>query len=1046
MKLSFSCAPLGFLLATLLLVGPHPRTEAAERTPAATLQYKVAAALQGKAEYEAAAEEWNKFLKEHKADPRCDLAMHHLGVCYLMAKQYDQAQKTLEDVVKTYPKSDVIQATTFHLGLTQYELGRSGKADAYDAAASTLATLLKQFPKGKYTAQALYCRGECFYARNKKETAVAVYNELVEKYPDDKLVADALYALGVTQEELQDWTGAGKTYDTFLKKFPEHALTTEVDMRRGETQFAAGDYKAAAARFAAAAAKKGFAMAGHATLRQAYCLWQMKQHAEAADLFASIPAKFPQSKDIEAANLAGGKCYYLADKYAEARKLLAPVLDAKGEAGLEAAHWTARSLLKEKQPAEALAVVEKALPQLGDSKLAAQLLMDQADATYDIADRRGDSVPLYATVAAKHADDPVAPQALYMAAFAALGKEDYNTALKHATDFLAKYAQHELAVDVTHVAAESNLQLKKFDEAETLFAQLLQKHGKHADAEAWKIRQGLSLQLQKKYKEAIAVLQPLLKQIKTPAAVAEIQYLIGISQVELKEYAAAVKSLQASLAASATWRQADDTLLALAYACGQSDDRAKAKETLRKLIADFPESKLLDRAYYRLGEYSAADGDIGAAVAAYEVLEKWPQSPLLPHALYGLGWAKINQKQYADAEKALDKLVKDFAEHKLVPRARYARGIARQQLGKFEPAIADIRAFLAADPTETEKAEAQYVVGLCQVGSKQHAEAAATFEALLKESPKSSIADKAYYELAWALQSQDKKKEAAAAFAKVAESQPDSPLAVESLYHVAEFAYDSKEYKSAAEKYAAAMKKAGKSDLGEKSAHKLGWARFHQDEFAAAQAAFADQRAQWPNGPFASDAAFMEGECLSKQQKYKEALAAYDAVKKPSSQDFEVLTMLHSAQALGQMKQWKKALDKLAKGAKQYAESNYLPEILFEQARAQQNLGQLAAATKLYEEVIAKTNTEAAARAQFMIGEIEFEQKKHADAVKSYYKVIYGYGYPKWQAEAAYEAGRCFEVLGKKPQAVKQYEELIQKYPESDKAQFAKERLKELEK
>jgi TolA-binding protein len=1035
------------VLSAVLLVGPERPASAAERTPAATLQYNVAAALQGKAEYEAAADEWNKFLKEYKTDPRCDRATHHLGVCYLMAKQYDNAQKTLEGVVKNYPKSDVLEATYFHLGLTQYELGRAGKAASYDAAAGTFAALLKQFPKGKYTAQALFCRGECFYARDKKKEAAAMYDELVEKYPDDKLVLDALYALGVTQEELQDWSGAGKTYDAFLKKFPEHALATEVSMRRGETLFAAGDFKAAAARFAAASAKQGFAMADHATLRQAFCLWQMKQYAEAAELFAAIPAKYPQSKEVEAANLAGGKCYYLADKYAEARKLLAAALEAKGEAGLEAAHWTARSLLKEKQPAEALAVVEKALPKLGGSKLAAQLLMDQADATYDVADRRGDSVALYAAVAAKHPDDPVAPQALYMAGFAALGKEDYNAALKHATDFLAKYAQHELAVDVTHVAAESNLQLSKFEEAEKLFGQLLQKHAGHADAEAWKIRQGLSLQLQKKYKEAIAALQPLLKQIKTPAAVAEINYLIGISQVELKEFAAAVKSLQASLKASSTWRQADEAMLALALALGQSDDRAAANETLRKLIADFPQSKLLDRAHYRLGEYSFTDGDMKAAAAEYALLaDKWPQSPLAPHALYGLGWAKVNEKRYADAEKALDKLVGSSAEHKLVPRARYARGIARQQLGKFEPAIEDVRAFLGADPSETEKAEAQYVIGLCQVGLKKHAEAAATFEALLKDSPKSSIADKAYYELAWALQSQDKKKEAAEAFAKVAEVQPDGPLAAEGLFHVAEAAYDGKEYKTAAEKYAAAFRKAGKSDLGEKAAHKLGWARFHQDDFAAAQEAFAQQQAQWPNGQFASDAAFMEGECLFKQKKYKEALAAYDAVKKPSSRDFEVLTMLHSAQTLGQLKQWKKALDKLAKGAKQHADSSYLPEILFEQARAQQNLGQLSAANALYEEVIAKTNTEVAARAQFMIGEIEFEQKKHADAVKSYYKVIYGYGYPKWQAEAAYEAGRCYEVLGKKPQAVKQYQELVQKYPESDKVQLAKERLKELEK
>ena len=243
MKLSFSCVLLGTLSAALLLLGPDRPALAAERTQAATLQYNVAAALQGKAEYEAAAEEWTKFLKEHKNDPRCDRASHHLGVCYLMSKQYDNAQKTLESVIKTYPKSDVLEATYFHLGLTQYELGRAGKAASYDAAADTFATLLKQFPKGKYTAQALFCRGECFYARDKKKEAAAMYEELVEKYPDDKLVLDALYALGVSQEEVQNWDSAGKTYDLFLKKFPDaraghrsrHAPRRDA-LRRGRLQ------------------------------------------------------------------------------------------------------------------------------------------------------------------------------------------------------------------------------------------------------------------------------------------------------------------------------------------------------------------------------------------------------------------------------------------------------------------------------------------------------------------------------------------------------------------------------------------------------------------------------------------------------------------------------------------------------------------------------------------------------------------------------------------------------------------------------------------
>jgi len=1009
------CARLACLVLAPVLCCLSKGVSAAEKTEAATRQYNVAAALQNRAEYDSAADEWLKFLKEHKADPRCHRAAHYLGVCYLKANKLDLALEQFQTVLKTYPHADLHEATCLHLGITQYTMGQSGKAELYDEAAATFEALLKQYPKGKYLAQALFYRAECFYARGKKKEAVHLYSQFVEKFPNDRLAVDALYALGVSQEEAGDFAAAGKTYDAFLQKFPENPLATEVGMRRGETLLAAKQYKAAAERFAAAAAKPGFPLADHATIRQAACLAQLKQYDEAAALLASVPARFPQSKYLESA--------------------------------VKAAHWAAQDLLKDQKPAESLAFVEKILPAFRQNPLAAQLLMDQADALYEIPERRGESVALYAALAAKYPKDPLAPQALYMAGFTALGQGDYAAALNHVAAFLKAHPDHELAAEVTYVAAESNLQLGKSTDAEKLFDELLEKYPRHADFEAWKVRRAIALQLQKKHDETIAALQPLLKELKTPDVVAEAHYVLGNSQVELKQLDAAAKSFEASLRAAPKWRQADSALLMLARTYGQLQNVPKARASVQKLIADFTGSRLLDQAHYRLAEYSFASGDFKSAAAEYQqVLDKWPDSPLAPHALYGLGWTMVDQKEYAAAEKTLDALVARHADHKLIPRAKYARGIARQQLGNFAAALDDLQAFLAADPSPTEKIDAQYVVGLCLSGLKKPAEAAATFQAIFKEDAKPAIADKVYYELAWALQSQNKEKEAAEAFAKLAEDYPNSPLAAESLYHLGEFAYKGSDFKKAAESYRAALEKAGKADLGEKAAHKLGWAYYRQENYADGQQAFSQQRSDWPDGPLASDAAFMEGECLLKLKKFKEALAAYGQVKSPSSKDFQVLTMLHSAQALGQLKEWKKSLALLVQCAEQFADSAYLPEILYEQGWAQQNLDKLAEATALYEAVVAKAgNREVAARAQFMIGEIEFQQKKHADAVKSYFRVIYGYGFPAWQAEAAYEAARCFEVLGKKDQAAKQYQELIDKFPQSDKVPLAKERLKTLQ-
>ena len=172
-----------------------------------------------------------------------------------------------------------------------------------------------------------------------------------------------------------------------------------------------------------------------------------------------------------------------------------------------------------------------------------------------------------------------------------------------------------------------------------------------------------------------------------------------------------------------------------------------------------------------------------------------------------------------------------------------------------------------------------------------------------------------------------------------------------------------------------------------------------------------------------------------------------------------MLTLLHSAQALAaqaiamnrgdQEKQrgetWQKDLDPLDQLVKDFPDTRYLPEALYERGWALQNLGRSDEAQGEYQQVLAKSNAEPAARAQFMIGEIQFQQKKYAEAVKSFYTVLSNYPYPQWQADAAYEAAKCFEVLHKRSQAVKLYQELIDKFPQSDKVSAAKSRIETLQ-
>ncbi len=301
------------------------------------------------------------------------------------------------------------------------------------------------------------------------------------------------------------------------------------------------------------------------------------------------------------------------------------------------------------------------------------------------------------------------------------------------------------------------------------------------------------------------------------------------------------------------------------------------------------------------------------------------------------------------------------------------------------------------------------------------------------------------YELAWSLKQQDKEKEAADAFAQLAEQWPDSPLAAEARYHVGEFAYKSGEFKQAAVAYYASLAKAGKTELGEKAAHKLGWSYFRLDDFANAQQTFPYQRATWPNGPLAADAAFMEAECLVEAEEVRGGHGGlWPGEANAPARISRPWRLLHAGQAAAQLKQWDKSLELLgevrravprrglsARGALRTGLGQAEPR------QARRGRGPLPAGDR-------EDRPGGGRPAQFMIGEIQFQQKNHKEAVASFFKVSYGYAYPQWQAEATYEAGRCFEALDKREQAIKQYQELIEKFPASDKAPIAKDRIKAL--
>lgn len=1028
---------------------------------AATRQYAAAAALQNREQFELAADEWSALLKKFPGDPRAPRARHYLGLCQLKTGQYGAAAQTFATLVADLPRlpvaalrveseggqaTDLIEPTYLYWGVAEYDAARSAQQPAaateyYARAAGAFQALLQKYPQGPYASQALFYSAEVAYARGEKQQAVGLYQTLIRRFPRDRLLGEALYGLGTAQEALGESAAAGATYATFLRDFHSSPLAGEVSLRYGETLLAGGKPAEAQRQFAAAAATAHFKLADLAMLREATCQYDQKQYAQAAETYAGLARRFPDSKHRGEAQLAAGKCQYLAGQYDAALALLEPLAGAPGDAGAEATHWQARALLKQKQPAEALRVVERATKTAGGT-WAAELALDRADSLYESPTTRAQATDAYRTLADDFPKSDVAPQARYLAAFGALELRRYAQAGEQARTFLKHYAGHALTADVLYVEAEAHLLEGNAAAADREYGELLAKFSSRPEVPLWTLRRGLALFLTRQYEAAIRTLEPVATSRAANGNVAEARYLTGSAYDELKQDGRAVEWLESSLAADAHWHQADEARLALAQAYWHQHKAKDALAQLERLVKEHPTSSIIDRAHFRRGEYAFAEGDYAQATAAYRrVLEDTPNSSLAGNALYGMAWAELKQNNPAAAEETLDRFLRNDPRHELAPRARYARALARQQLKQYQPAIDDLEAYLKTKPSGSDRSDARYLLGVCQAGAGKASEAAKTLGELAHDDPRYSAADKVLYELAWALKAQGDGAKAADAFERLASTQPKSPLAAESQYHVGEFYYDAHKYARAASAFYEAMQKAGKSDLGQTAAYKLGWAYFHDGRFDQARQTFAYLRGTFPTGELASDAAFMEGESLLKAKKYKEAVAAYSAVKKPKQADLLLLAEFHAGQALAQLGDWKASLTELQKAEQADPKSAYLSDILYEEAWALQNLDRLDDALKLYEQVTERSDAEVAARARFMIGEIYFQKKDHAQAVKNFFKVSYGYAYPEWQAAAQYEAGRCFEVLGKQPQAIESYREVVDKYPQTSKAGLAKERL-----
>jgi len=201
-------------------------------------------------------------------------------------------------------------------------------------------------------------------------------------------------------------------------------------------------------------------------------------------------------------------------------------------------------------------------------------------------------------------------------------------------------------------------------------------------------------------------------------------------------------------------------------------------------------------------------------------------------------------------------------------------------------------------------------------------------------------------------------------------------------------------------------------------------------------------------GPLAPEARYRAGESLMAQEEWPKAIARLLPFRDdgalhqvPGISDRAVLRLGHAFARAGQWDQSRQSLEALVG---RYPQSPWLDEARYGIAWAWQNQKQFDQAVNVYLQVVGRTATEVAARAQFQIGLCRLEQKRPAEAANALLVVPFTYDYPEWSALALCEASRAFVDMQQSAQAGKLLERVLKDHPGTPAAEVAKKRLGEL--
>lgn len=249
-------------------------------------------------------------------------------------------------------------------------------------------------------------------------------------------------------------------------------------------------------------------------------------------------------------------------------------------------------------------------------------------------------------------------------------------------------------------------------------------------------------------------------------------------------------------------------LCALGDAYQAQADLARAQDAYNDILTHYSGLPGADYAQYQLGVIALKRSDLAGVVSNLAGFgNKYPASELIDDAVYTLGLAYFQNKDYHNSLKVLSSFKDIPQDNSLQAQALYLSASSLMKIGKFNEAVVKFKKIINRFSQDKELVQkAEYQIADCFYKMNNEEEAVARFKGLRSKYPDSNFAPEVIWWLGEYYYRQNDLIVARRYFSSLINDYPRSPLLADAYYFLGSICLDEEKFSAAQENLEMALK------------------------------------------------------------------------------------------------------------------------------------------------------------------------------------------------------------------------------------------------